>query len=104
MQDLLFCFLRDKGIHIWDGFPCFLTDAHSDADVDRIVAAFKEGVDEMQEIGFFGERAPKIDEPAVFDASKPPVPGARLGRDPNGNPAWFVQNPAEAGKYMKVET
>jgi amino acid adenylation domain-containing protein len=103
MQDLLFCFLREKGIHIWDGFPCFLTDAHSDADVDSIISAFKESVADLHEAGFFGEASAKVDTPAVFDASKPPVPGARLGRDPNGNPAWFVQNPAEAGKYMKVE-
>jgi amino acid adenylation domain-containing protein len=103
MQDLLFCFLRHKGIHIWDGFPCFLTEAHTDADVDRIIVAFKESVDEMQEAGFFPEAPRKAEVPAAFDAGKPPVPGARLGRDPSGNPAWFVPNPAEQGKYMKVE-
>ena len=103
MQDLLFCFLRHKGIHIWDGFPCFLTEAHTDADVDRIIVAFRESVDEMQEAGFFPEAPRRAEVPAAFDAGKPPVLGARLGRDPSGNPAWFVPNPAEPGKYMKVE-
>ncbi len=103
MQDLLFCFLRHKGIHIWDGFPCFLTEAHTDADVDRIIVAFRESVDEMQKAGFFHEAPRKAEVPAAFDAGKPPIPGARLGRDPFGNPAWFVPNPAEQGKYMKVE-
>ena len=36
-------------------------------------------------------------------ADKPPVPGARLGRDPNGNPAWYVPNPAEPGKFVKLD-
>jgi glutamate-1-semialdehyde aminotransferase len=109
MQDLLFCFLREKGIHIWDGFPCFLTDAHSDADVDGIIDAFKASVAEMQEAGFYpapaepARPAAKALTPPVFDASKPPVPGARLGRDPSGNPAWFVPSPSEPGKYMKLE-
>jgi glutamate-1-semialdehyde aminotransferase len=103
MQDLLFCILRHKGIHIWDGFPCFLTEAHTDADVDRIIVAFRESVDEMQEAGFFHKAPRRAEAPVAFDASKPPVPGARLGRDPSGNPAWFVPNPAEQGKYLKVE-
>jgi hypothetical protein len=37
-----------------------------------------------------------------FDADKPPVPGARLGRDAEGNPAWFTPNPQEPGKYVQV--
>jgi glutamate-1-semialdehyde aminotransferase/acyl carrier protein len=99
--ELLFCYLRDKGIHIWDGFPCFLTIAHSDADLARIVQAFKESVAEMQEAGFLPER--KVPAAAVFDANAPPVPGARLGRDPSGNPAWYVPHPNEPGKYVKME-
>ena len=38
-----------------------------------------------------------------FDASRPPVPGARLGRDAEGKPAWFVANPQAPGKYIKVD-
>ena len=35
--DLLYVMLRQRGIHILDNFPCFLTTAHSDADIARIV-------------------------------------------------------------------
>jgi len=38
------------------------------------------------------------------ETGKPPVPGARLGRDRNGNPAWFVPHPEQPGKYVKLET
>jgi hypothetical protein len=34
--------------------------------------------------------------------SQPPVPGARLGRDPQGNPAWFIADPQRQGKYLRV--
>ncbi|WP_052825919.1 type I polyketide synthase [Neotamlana nanhaiensis] len=33
----------------------------------------------------------------------PPVVGAKLGRDPNGNPAWYVPDPNQVGNYIKVE-
>jgi len=101
MQDLLFCYLRENGVHIWDGFPCFLTEAHTDADVDFLIDAFKRSVRAMQEAGFYPAAPGK--ETSVQDALRPPVPGARLGRDPDGNPAWYVPNPAERGKFMKVE-
>ncbi|MET0541897.1 MAG: amino acid adenylation domain-containing protein [Variovorax sp.] len=37
-----------------------------------------------------------------FDAAHPPVPHARLGRDRDGQPAWFVPDPAARGKFMKI--
>ena len=49
---LLFFHLRSKGIHIWEGRPCFLSTAHTDADIAQIVIAFEESVAEMQAGGF----------------------------------------------------
>jgi acyl transferase domain-containing protein len=101
LGDLLFYMMRDRGVHIWDGFPCFFTTAHSEADFAHIAKAFKESVRELQE----GDLLPgKARQPArTFDANSPPVPGARLGRDQGGNPAWFVPNPADPGKYLRFE-
>ena len=31
-----------------------------------------------------------------------PQPGARLGRDPEGNPAWYVPDLERPGKYLQV--
>lgn len=45
---LFYYHLREKGIHLLEGFPCFLTTAHTDADLERIVQAFRETVAEMQ--------------------------------------------------------
>lgn len=55
--DLLYVMLRDRGIHILDNFPCFLTTAHSDADLDRIVEAYRDAASEMIASGFFPVRA-----------------------------------------------
>ncbi len=101
--DLLFVLLRDRGIHILDGFPCFFTTAHTAADVDAVIAAFKAAVIEMQESAFLPEGKAKAEPSAVsLDASAPPLPGARLGCDLEGRPAWFVPNPNEPGKYLKL--
>ena len=54
---LFYYFLRAKGIHVLEGFPCFLTTTHSEADIEKIVAAFKESVIEMQQAGFFPQPA-----------------------------------------------
>ena len=38
----------------------------------------------------------------IFDASKPPLPGARLGRDPQGFPAWYIADVDKPGTYKKI--
>jgi amino acid adenylation domain-containing protein len=98
LQDLLFAMMRSRGIHILDNFPCFFTTSHSEADFAAIATAFRESILEMQEAEFL----PRRRETASFDAERPPMPGARLGKDPEGRPAWFVPNPDAPGKYLRV--
>ncbi len=101
LQDLLFAMMRNRGVHILDNFPCFMTTAHTAQDIAVIKSAFKEAVAELQEADFIPRR---VNAPSVaLDASRPPVPGARLGRDPEGRPAWYVANPAAPGKFIKVD-
>lgn len=102
--DVLFYMMRDRGVHIWDGFPCFFTTAHSDADFAHVAKAFKESVIEMQESGLLPGKPQQRAPAAAFDPSAPPVPGARLGRDPSGNPAWFVPHPTNPSQYVKLES
>jgi len=71
---LFYYHLREKGIHLLEGFPCFLTTAHSNADIGRIVHAFEETVAEMQEGGVLPEPhekspAPYFEEQAVAVAA-----------------------------------
>jgi glutamate-1-semialdehyde aminotransferase len=102
LPELLFYMLRDRGVHIYDGFPCFFTTAHSSADVAHMRKAFKDSVQELQDSGFLPGRKPE-QPPLLLDAAAPPVPGARLGRDPSGNPAWYTPHPTQPGRYVKFE-
>src|SRR3546814_2319792 len=47
LATLLFYHLRDRGIHVLENFPSYLTAAHSDEDVECIIAAVKDSVLEI---------------------------------------------------------
>lgn len=96
-SELLFAAMRLRGIHILDGFPCFLTTAHAEEDIRQIVHAFEGSVHELVKAGF-------IPSAQSDNMSIPPVPHARLGKDANGNAAWFVQDESNPGKYLQVVT
>ncbi len=101
LQDLLFAMMRSRGVHILDNFPCFFTTAHTEADFARIADAFKASIDELQDSGFLPK--PKATTQTVMDAAAPRIAGARLGRDPQGQPAWYAPDPEAPGQYVKVE-
>jgi hypothetical protein len=120
--DLLYPWLRSKGIHMFQDRTFFLTTAHSDTDIQALVRAIRESVIEMTEAGLLeagpertsfkeleAEPEPLIqpDQPReaalIVRADRPPLPGARLGRDQRGRPRWFVPDPERAGKYLQIE-
>lgn len=102
-MELFFILMRYKGIHIIEGFSCFLTTAHSIADIDRIIQCFEESIVELKGAGLIPdyEHAP-VDE--LGNLNIPPVPGARLGKGKDGNPAWFIADKDNPGKYLQVIT
>jgi glutamate-1-semialdehyde aminotransferase len=104
--ELLFTLMRDKGIHILDGFPCFLTEAHTRKDIDTIIEKFAQSIDELIDAGFLRSAIanPKVlnKNPEIKVDETPLIPGARLGRDQDGNPAWFINDPDRPGKYLQV--
>jgi amino acid adenylation domain-containing protein len=65
---LLFALLRHRGIHLWEGRPCFLSTAHTAADRDKVVTAFGESVAELEDAGFFARTATAV--PAASPASE----------------------------------
>jgi amino acid adenylation domain-containing protein len=67
---LMFHFLRDLGVHIWEGRPCFLSTAHTDADVARLVEAFKQAMRAMREGGFLPAPVALIPESGPFPLSE----------------------------------
>ncbi len=51
--DPLLFHLLEKRIFISEGRSCFLSTAHTNEDIDRIIQAIKESIQEMREGGFF---------------------------------------------------
>ena len=103
-SELLFTLMRDKGIHILDGFPCFIKESHTLEELNAISKAFRDSAKELITAGFF---LPALDKSNNFvnleTPNTAPIPGARLGRDRDGNPAWFVSDPQNPGKYLQVK-
>jgi len=44
-----------------------------------------------------------IEKKYTILGNEPPVEGSRLGRDENGNPAWFIKDPNQNGDYIKIK-
>jgi amino acid adenylation domain-containing protein len=105
-KELLFTLMRHKGVHVCDGFPCFMTEAHTPEEINLVIKLFIESADEMIEAGFFKQVSGDKEQAAInhpYDLNTPPANGARLGRDKNGNPAWFIANPEKPGSYLQVQ-
>jgi amino acid adenylation domain-containing protein len=49
---LLHYMLRERGIHMWDNRAFVLTTAHSEADLTKLLTAFRESLQAMVEAGF----------------------------------------------------
>ncbi|MDP9064536.1 MAG: aminotransferase class III-fold pyridoxal phosphate-dependent enzyme, partial [Pseudomonadota bacterium] len=71
LTSLLFYHLRERGIHIQDGFPCFLTTAHTHDDVERIYTAFEQSLAQMQSARIVG---PALDGRESLPAGPDQIP------------------------------
>ncbi|MBD1582658.1 non-ribosomal peptide synthetase/type I polyketide synthase [Pseudoalteromonas sp. S16_S37] len=52
--DVFFYEMLNRGVFIWEGRNCFLSDAHSDQDVEAIIIAVKDSVLALKSAGYFG--------------------------------------------------
>lgn len=54
-EGLFYIYLRSIGVHIYMDYPCFISTAHSDADIDFMISSFKEAADWMQANDLLGD-------------------------------------------------
>ncbi|QDS96167.1 Polyketide synthase PksJ [Roseimaritima multifibrata] len=100
-SELLFAAMRRRGMHIWDHRPCLLTLAHTKSHVDQLVQALHESIIECQRHGFLtGDGYRKSSVSSAAD--QPPVSGAKLGKDKNNHPGWFIPDAANPGQFLQV--
>jgi amino acid adenylation domain-containing protein len=77
LASLFYYHMRDRGIHIQESFPCFLTTAHSDSDFEKIYVAFEESLEAMQAVGILGTGRAAADAIAA-QAGTSDAPAAKL--------------------------
>ncbi|WP_224360429.1 non-ribosomal peptide synthetase/type I polyketide synthase [Hyalangium versicolor] len=51
--ELFYYHLIDRGVYVWEGRNCFLSTAHTDADIDYIFQAVRDSMEELRAGGFF---------------------------------------------------
>jgi hypothetical protein len=104
--ELFFMLMRYHGVHVLD-FPHFITTAHTGG---HRVHHQRRGEDlqgtarkRLHAGAHLSDRNVNSvlnghaqAERARDQAMEPPVPGARIGRTPKGEPAWFVPDPKRA--------
>jgi natural product biosynthesis luciferase-like monooxygenase protein len=114
--DLFFYHMLNNGVFIWEGRNCFLSTAHTDEDLERILSAVKESVEQMRAGDFLpaaptaparGESevasevaagAPASNAPSTSDASAPGRPPREDSRNNGGAGPAQVSSRAHAGQ------
>jgi amino acid adenylation domain-containing protein len=99
--ELFFVLMRLKGIHIIEGFPCFITAAHTEADLETIINCVEESLIELKQVRLIPYYKHASQNKAK-SLNIPSAPFAKLGKDKDGNPAWFVMDENNPGKYLQV--
>ncbi|MDR7131775.1 amino acid adenylation domain-containing protein [Algoriphagus sp. 4150] len=88
-SELLFTMLRERGIHIWENFPCYVTDAHSEQDVRFTLNMVDEVLRLLVENEIAsGDLIAASDDWMSLD--NPPFVGAKISLDVKGFPVWVV--------------
>ncbi|WP_125717732.1 non-ribosomal peptide synthetase/type I polyketide synthase [Pseudoalteromonas rubra] len=70
--DVFFYEMLNRGVFIWEGRNCFLSAAHTEADVNSIIQTVKDSVLALKAAGYFGEPDPADAQPEQF-----PLTGAQ---------------------------
>jgi iturin family lipopeptide synthetase A len=74
--ELFFYHMLEKGVYIWEWRNCFLSTAHTDEDLDRVIRAVKETIAELRAEGFLPSREGSTPPPAPSTVTAKPQSAA----------------------------
>ncbi|OJH36748.1 hybrid non-ribosomal peptide synthetase/type I polyketide synthase [Cystobacter ferrugineus] len=74
--DLFFYHLVERGVYVWEGRTCFLSTAHTEADIAHIVEAVRGSVEDLRQGGFLPELSPGTPGPGGGGGATRPPPRA----------------------------
>ncbi|MFT6127007.1 MAG: amino acid adenylation domain-containing protein [Patiriisocius sp.] len=108
--ELFFVLMREKGFHMWDGFPCYMTEAFTEKNIRDLIDTSKDCMEQLISVGIFNSEFDNNDETVsqthkkrTKELNQPPKYGARLGMDQEGNPAWFIKDENKVGEYVQID-
>ena len=74
--ELFFYHMLEKGVYIWEWRNCFLSTAHTDEDLDRVIRAVKETIADLRAEGFLPARDGSAPPPASSSTPAKSQPAA----------------------------
>ncbi|MFL6617294.1 MAG: acyltransferase domain-containing protein, partial [Povalibacter sp.] len=105
---LLYSYLRERGLATHDASASMLTAAHTDGIVAEMLTMYRDAAAGMRRDGLLG----RVDSPVQIGVDEnvelshwylPPYEGAKLGYDAAGNPVWFADVNGAAGDLVQVQ-
>ncbi|MGQ9424676.1 amino acid adenylation domain-containing protein [Gilvimarinus sp. F26214L] len=72
LASLFFYKLRELGVHVWEGRPCFITVAHRDEDMDFLERCFMEAADFMLQNSFVRDGSESLTAPTTHRSGGSP--------------------------------
>ena len=90
--------LRERGLHVYEQFNCFLSEAHGEAEVREIAERIEAAVDELMRSGVLTPR--KASERLL---ARPEVRGAGKLPIESNTPAEFPLTDAQAEKWLACQ-
>lgn len=102
-MDLLVHHLIEKGVYIWEGRSCFLSTAHSEEDIDRVIQAVKDSVEELQKGGFFAKHPFALSEGEKVSGGSSVISPAPLLQQSQQLPLDLMLTPKKICDSLKPE-
>ncbi|MDP4908740.1 MAG: amino acid adenylation domain-containing protein [Burkholderiaceae bacterium] len=68
--EVFYYHLLDKGVYIWEWRACFFSTAHTDEDINFVIQAIKETIQEMRDGGFFPPKSGQSKPTLALNTSK----------------------------------
>lgn len=92
--EMFYYLLLEKGIYIWEWRACFLSTAHTDEDIAKIIKAVKESIYELREGGFISAVPNSVENLIAINQAKDPSTNpanSQVAKEEPSERAWFRQ-------------
>lgn len=91
--ELFFYHMLEKGVYIWEWRNCFLSTAHTDEDLDRVIRAVKETIAELRAEGFL---------PARDGSTPPPAPSGVPAKAQTAGSGFWDRGKSKLGQREAI--